>query len=778
MDSRIIFLWVIFSVVLGILFYKFLVFEDAIHAKMKWGLSTISGVLKRLPSRIIFMIIMFISIFQYNPSNQQGEDPVNSNLEPQRRREWFEWLAIIAPTWVYCLPFLDLGSSTSLPGPESEYFQSFDQILEFAIKRHGQFPLWNSYFFTGIPYVAHPMLHTYNPFVSIPVLLFGTMDGFKVAVFLGFMIAGLGMWWLGKEIGLSRIGCIWVGLMYAFCGVPAAKFIQGHYLMVLAFGWIPFSLAAILAATSRKRGKYVCMAAIGLALLFFSGNVYYAYYMLYVIGLYAVIQVFKFKRKPIKLKVDRGNIKVLSAIGILALGLIAIQLLPLFDYRDRYIKPINMELSDSQDITNIVLDFVSPEPFRPGAFSSQLRPEEFYAYIGWWPFIGMLFLPFAWGIKDKRYILFFVGLIIFTFLWIDVKEMPWRSVFQAVPFLYQFRYPSRMIIVGVMALIAAGGLGMDSLWNGIKKFIHGSKPGNFFAHLAGYLFALAIGVFLIWSVYDLGSTSRPLLQTIHQEPPEREAMQWLRKFDPEVYYYANNLQDGRSHKAGIENEARYLNVWDSISIVPDNNDQISARRIKAEPKYWILANNATAPKNGILIKTFDTIRVYKMTNSLPFAFTISESTLTTESDANLDASEVSPVTSFTTNINSIEGIVNSDTKKALVVLSTFSSGWQLNIDDKPTKIYNAYGYMAADVNPGSHHYMFIYQPGWFFVGLTISLLTLFAITAMLIADRQQRRNGRFERLEQINSRTKRADGKEQRDEQDDPDHEQDFKQTL
>jgi hypothetical protein len=730
--DRMIFLWVIFSVIVGILYYSFLVFEDSIRAKMSMGLSKILAALKKLLGQMMLMILTFTSIFQYDPSDQLNESAVNNHLEPQDKWKWVEWLAIIAPIWIYCLPFLDLGSLSQLPGPESESFQSFDQILELAIKRYGQFPLWNPYFFTGVPYVAHPMLHAYNPFVSIPVLLFGTMDGFKIAVFLGFVIAGLGMWWLGKEIGLSPISRVWIGLMYALCGVPAAKFIQGQYLMVLAFGWIPFSLAAILAATSRKKRKYICIAALGLALLFFSGNVYYAYYMLYVIGLFVLIQIFKFERNPIKRIIDWGNIKVLSAIGILALGLIAIQLLPLIDYRDHYIKGINTALSDSRNLSTVFLDFVSPEPFRPGAFSNELRPEEFYAYIGWWPLIGMLFLPLAWGTKNKRYILFFLVLILFTFLWIDVKEMPWQIAFQKISFLYQFRYPSRMMVVGAMALIIAGGLGLDSLWNDIKQFIS-DKPGNFPLRLTGYLFALIIGIFFMWSVYDLGSTSRLLLKTRTISSESRgEAMEWLQKFDTEVYYVDS---PNVTYHTKFGNETHYLYVWDGISLLPDLGNQISERDIIAGPKYSILSNDAAAPTDSILIKTFDTINVYKITNSLPFAFTTSMLTLTSNRGANLNLKEVTPMTSFTTNINKIEGIVNSDSKKMLVILSSFSPGWQLTIDGNPTKIYSAYGYMATEVNPGSHRYLFVYQPGWFYVGLAISLITLFAITIMILADR-------------------------------------------
>ena len=725
--------------------------------------------------------------------SDQGESAPDTTSNGPIKTKWLERGLIVLAIWVYCLPFLDLGSSSNLPGLESGYFQTFDQILEFSIKGQGQFPLWNPYFFTGIPYMAHPMLHAYNPFVSLPVMIFGAMNGFKLAVFLGFIIAGLGMWWLGKEFGLTWAGRIWISLMYAFSGVAAAKFIQGQYLMVIAFGWIPFSLAAIIAATRRKRRIYICVAAIGLALLFFSGNVYYAYYMLYVIALYIIssvftlernpdkplfnrkdfitlaipwslsfsclamiglaflyvsgnlyytyyllfaialyllIQVLKLEGSPVRLKTNREDLKVLLAIGVLALGLIAIQLLPSLEYRNRYIKDVNIGLTDSRGIKDIVLDFVSPEPFRPGAFSDQLRPEEFYAYVGWWPVVGMLLLPLAWNKQNKRNIILLLFLVIFTFVWIDVKDMPWRSLFQTVPFLYQFRYPSRMVVVGAMALATAGGLGLDQIWKIAQKFKN-AEPGDARHRLVGNLLALALGIFLIWSIRDLALTSRPLLQTSSSLGAWSKIAEWLRNFDSGIYYV--NAPNGWDQPL-IGNQIRYQNGGYAIRYLPGFNNQISERKIEATPKYVILSSENAPQNDAVFVNSFDNINIYKIPDSLPFTFTMDTSILTTEADTSLTVKEVNPATFFATNINTLEGVVDSDSSKVLILLSNFTPDWQLTIDGKPTKIYSAYGYMAAEVNPGSHHYLFVYKPVWFFVGLMISSATLIIILILLIGE--------------------------------------------
>ena len=714
------------------------------------------------------------------------------DLKPGKSK-WLEWSLIVLAIWVYCLPFLDLGSTSNLPGPESQYFQTFDQILEFSIKEQGQFPLWNPFYYTGIPYIAHPMLHAYNPFVTLPVMIFGTRDGFKIAVFLGFIVAALGMWWLGKESGLTWTGRIWISLMYAFSGVPAAKFIQGQYLMVLGFGWIPFSLAAIIAATRDKKWSHICVAAIGLALLFFCGNIYYAYYMLYVIALYTIISASKIERNPDKPQFNRRNfytltvawcqsfcllaivglsflyitknlyyayyvlfaamlfsffrihrlgisplklniryedIKTLIAIGILSLGLISIQLLPTLEYRGQYIKDVNIGLTDSRDIREVFLDFVSPTPFRPGAYSNRLRPEEFYAYIGWWPLVGLLLLPFAWNRQNKRNIFLLLSLVIFTFAWIDVKDMPWRSLFQTIPFLYQFRYPSRMVVIGAMALITIGGLGLDNLWKVVRK-LKTTEPGNARCSLVGNLLSLALGTFLIWSLGDLALTSRPLLRTsVSPESPSKMA-EWLHKFDTGIYYvHAPNGWD----QVLIGNQIRYQNGGYAIYYQPSFKNQISSRKIEAAPKYVIVLDESLPKNDGVRVNSLGNITIYATPDSLPFAFMMDTSILMMDSSTRLTAKEVFPETFLATNVNVLEGVVDSDSNKVLILLSTFTPDWQLTIDGSPTKIYSAYGFMAAEVNQGTHHYRFVYKPVWFIVGLMISFSTLLVILLLLVVD--------------------------------------------
>ena len=207
-----------------------------------------------------------------------------------------DWAVIGLVILLYCSAFLDLGSGRSLPGNEADVFLTLDRILRQSLLEDGQFPRWNPYIQAGLPFVADPFLHIYNPLAILPVLLLGALDGFKIALFLSFLAAGLGMWWLSAVLGMGRFSRLWVALMYAFTGQATARFIQGQYDFTLGFAWIPWVFASILLTLRTRRKFHTAGSALFLALLFFSGNMYYAYYMLFALALLALVELLKIRR--------------------------------------------------------------------------------------------------------------------------------------------------------------------------------------------------------------------------------------------------------------------------------------------------------------------------------------------------------------------------------------------------------------------------------------------------------------------------------------------------
>lgn len=151
-----------------------------------------------------------------------------NHLAPDLKR-WqavIEIAVIVIIVWTYCWGFLDLGQHTILPGNEAETFPTLDWIFTNSLRQSGHFLTWDPYFYSGLPLIGDPMFHFFNPLVSLPILLFGVADGFKIAVFLSFVAGAVGMWFLALALGMKRVARLWMALLFAFAGQPTARFLS------------------------------------------------------------------------------------------------------------------------------------------------------------------------------------------------------------------------------------------------------------------------------------------------------------------------------------------------------------------------------------------------------------------------------------------------------------------------------------------------------------------------------------------------------------------------
>lgn len=663
-----------------------------------------------------------------------------------RRTILVEWSLIFIIVLAFCSGFLDLGTRRPLPGNEAEVFQSLDWTLVNSLSRYRQFPLWNPYLQAGLPFIADPFLHVYNPLVTLPVLIFGVLDGFKIALFLSFFAAGLGMWWLGVVLEVERPGRLWMALMYAFTGQEVARFFQGQYDFVLGFAWIPWVLAGLIATTRTRRKRYAALTAISLALLFFSGNVYYAYYMFFVIVLFLAIELLDLRSEKPFLRFDARKAGVLIVIGLLALGLVAIQLLPLVEFWPRIAKATNPELTDSQTIRQVFLDYISKEKWRADA-TKTLSPEEFYAYIGIWPFLALAMLPLAVWRREKKPLVFFSLLFVLVLLWIDVRDMPWQGFYARTAFLSQFRYPTRMLIYGACAIIVLAGLALDSLWStlwGKTQFptwrtfwqepsLRFSSAGEVVRWTVLHLAVVLLSIFMIWSVRDVYATNKQHTRTRDPYEVSYEIMGWLRRFDPTEYYVGH---PGGWHGAVFSNGLRYLDAWYGFIFVSQLEGLVNQRPVRARPHYVVLGNELTPEyPDPVVVQRFEAHTVYRLPHSLPFAFAVENRKLTKAAgNGELRREEVTPLPPFIPGPNGVEIIAEGRPDSSLVVLVNQYPGWQVTVDGRKQPLKNIGGYLATDLQPGIHKYVFSFKPTSFIVGFIISLLALLVTLGLLITD--------------------------------------------
>lgn len=680
---------------------------------------------------------------------QPGEAVPTLGAVVNGRSLLIEWSLLAVIVLVYCAGFLQFGADVALTGNEAEVFQVNSWLLTRGVQT-GAFPLWNPYLRSGIPYISDPMLHLFNPLTSVPVLLLGVLNGYRVALFFSFLAAAWGMWYLGRTVGLAAPARLWVAVMFACAGQPVAKFLQGQYLFVFGFAWIPWVLAGLLLAVHTRRRRHVALTVVALALLFLSGNVYYAFYMLVIGAVLSPLLVVV--RRP-RLQMDWRRVQVLALIGGLALGLIALQLLPLAEFWPRLNKATNLTLSDSQTLQQVVLDFTSTDRNRPDA-SAVLPPEEYYAYSGWWPILALVLLPLAvWRRPRKRPVVLAAVLLLVAVAWIDVRDMPWHALYVQSSLFAQFRYPTRMLIFAALALLLLAGLALDTLWRLVWPPVR-PLVRAFFARPAGTKIArpatadrgplrvlVPAGVatallagFFTWSAGDVFQANRQLAVLRPAAALPNQVAAWLAAYDPSAYYVSDF---SGWHEAWVSHEIRFLNAWYHYADILRLDGMVNQRLVQARPTYWLLSNDRSLEDIGphpVLVQPFEGYSLYQMTGQLPFAFAVAQSELVRADAPELTAAEVTALTPFTPNTNQVEVIAEGQGAENVVVLVTNFPGWRVTVDGRRAALLNVGGYLAVATLPGVHRYVFSFQPLSFYIGLVISLFALAGVIVLFATD--------------------------------------------
>jgi len=669
----------------------------------------------------------------------EGKEQANLSVQPDKPGEkkiwggyWLEWLIIFLAVTLFCAGILDLRAPTRLPGNESEVFQMLDWTMVNSIQQYHAFPLWNIYIQSGLPYIADPMLHVYNPVVTVPVLLLGVRAGFKLGVYFSFLIAAFGMWRLAYALGLGRAARLWTALMFAFAGQPVARFLQGQYLFIFGFAYIPWIISSLILVTQHLRRRDIAVAAGFLALLFFSGNAYYPLYTLLIIGLFMLVMLLRIRKQPPFITLDTRRTFAFLGIGALAVGMIAIQLLPTAEFWPRLSKDLN--LAGSQTVKQIFLDYTSKDSMRPDAYSVLPAREEFYAYIGLTPFLGLALLPLAIWKRDRRTLLFFALIVLLTVGWISLEWMPGKEAFLQIRFFQQFRHLLRILVFGSFALICLAGIGMDSLWRLLSD--SGAAGGN--RHPNGMRMLTTISLvllsaFMLFGVGDLFATNQFAIHSQDTYSQAYHVMNWVRQNDLGDYYVRHNPTNAWQ-EAVISNNLHYLDAWYHFADIRSLDGKINERFVQAQPNYLTQSSTEQTPAGAELIAVVDDYQIFSLPESLPLAFMVDNAKLQSRDVGRLVRSEVTPLTPFFSSPNHMDAIGEGLSNQTLVVMMTLYPGWQVLVDGKAETPKNVSGYLAVDVQPGVHKYTFRYSPRLFFIGLVMSGIATAIAFGLFISD--------------------------------------------
>src|SRR5688500_14341319 len=187
-----------------------------------------------------------------------------------------EWLLIILIAYFYSGELLLNFDATKLQQTgEHNESATLPLLAEIGLWRYGEIPLWNPYMLTGFPHVGDFVNHFWNPISTIPIILWGGINGMKVSIFLTFIIAGLGQWVFAYAIGLRRTFRLWSSILFMISGGLALLWRVGWYELLLGAAWFPWCFALYWRTLQQHSLSSIFLTSITIFMVISTGGGYY-----------------------------------------------------------------------------------------------------------------------------------------------------------------------------------------------------------------------------------------------------------------------------------------------------------------------------------------------------------------------------------------------------------------------------------------------------------------------------------------------------------------------
>ncbi len=661
-----------------------------------------------------------------------------------KSNKWIEIILIGFAALLYSFPLLNFQPGLGPSGNEYQIHTGVSILLKQWLAGETDFPLWNPIVGTGRSLIADPFLFLFNPFLSLPMVLMGVVNGSKVAIGLNFFIAGTGMWVLVNELKLGRVSRIWCSLLYMMSGAIPAHLTTGHLQLAFALGWLPWSIAAFLWVLHHSSFLAMTLAAIAQALFFFTGNLYYQVYTFFCLLLLSLFFAIEWKN----LSLNKKAAVNIFLLGLVSLGLIAIQALPEIAMRKNI---HNMggygqnetEFGGSQKPEYAFINyFVSDQEFyRNGTLNKAAFLQESYHFIGIAPILLLLFLVPAYQKGRRREILAFGACFLLMLAWAGLRYTFIKNIYHTFPMLYQFRWPGRALSVGALFLILLSGYSLDYLWNWLHSDLRSVKLPGFNGAAAVSLRPSSVAQFLLLiglglSINHVYKTNKALIYLERISQPEvKSALKWLRSNDPEEFSVQATFGAGlpgifEFYKLGI----RSPNIVDGWFPAAAYLPFAKADLINYQPKYWLQwQGEEVALPDANLIRQFGQLQIWKLTNFFPYAFHVPlNKALETPQFTPNDVLPVLRVQREGHNQVVVDVVVQEES--ILVLSESWFSGWEAFIDQKSAELLSASNLLSVQLTPGSHHVLFVYNPISFKVGAFLSAFTLLLLVGIVLSE--------------------------------------------
>jgi hypothetical protein len=384
-----------------------------------------------------------------------------------------QWQVIVILSVIVAVFFRDILLGKSYFWEDFVYqYYAFRNFAAVSLA-NGTLPLWNPYTFSGMPFQADIQTALfYIPNLILTIFVSGGKLYFlwvEVLIIVHFVLAGYGMFLFTREIGLERPYALFSGIAFMLSGFMIMQVI--HQTFICQVAWTPFLLLFFRRMLFKKSVFWMIVTGIVLGHAILAGSPQFTVYIFLLL-----LGYFVFEMLPLVRSSRPGQLVLLAGLAagviIIAIGLTAMQLLPTMEMAKLSQRAeISFDKSSEGSLQyRQLLTLISPKYFgASGAGGSTYWLGENYweywetcIYLGLIPLIAVLASFFL--LKKERYVAFFIGVVVFGFLYSLGNNFVFHSIFfQFIPGFDKFRVPGRMSFLFTVGSGVLGGFGLRYL---------------------------------------------------------------------------------------------------------------------------------------------------------------------------------------------------------------------------------------------------------------------------------------------------------------------------
>jgi len=630
-------------------------------------------------------------------------------MNPNVNKKNYAWaiLAVIIITAVFYFPVIKGTGHTIISQDDwyGEYF--YAAMSRDVVAYYHQFPFRTPYLGGGYPSIAHPFDYTLTPFFPI-ILFLGETSGLRIIVFLIMIFSAAGMFYLTKYIlGYNLEGSIFSSLVFILCSWGPYQILDGN-INYLYYYFMPWLFAFFLKA--RQDRKFAVLASLILGLILIRGGLIFIPSFI-ALSLFAFLKALNINKASGK-KVIPAYLVILVSIAAITLFLFAIKTIPMYQlymsrsgyihlpYEDSY-RQISLATKSFDACLNLNRLFNSLINIKFHGYSAM--------YFGYIPLV-IFFLSIAlYGVRNLN---FLILLAIFTLIEfgsnspVDLFKMLWHI------------HP---IMHGIWRL--------DKYFNFFIIFFIAIISGSFFLVLKNNnITKMIILIIAAAGVINMFNNNKPVLKNlIYEKQP-------VFKRSPAFF------------QVKIE-EADQKRQWPGFSELKD---------IRSYQMFWALL------KQNIGVVNFNWAGNIKIAQNAAYKYILpveikgdaayikGYNVFPGREEAMADLASIGSINPdykgevyFLDSDNKLESelltpneiTLNADLKKPgiLIINQNYHKSWKSNLG----KVINKEGLLGLRINKtGKHTIKLKYVPLDFYLGLSISVLTLISVALYLIKQRK------------------------------------------